>query len=69
MKKPILIISGDFGVREVYDTDDPLEEYEDNSDREDLEVGDERLGVLTGGGIARVVSRRPLRMPAKNNDK
>ena len=30
-KKPILIISGEFGVREVYDTDDPLPELQDET--------------------------------------
>ena len=42
-KKPILIISGEFGTREVFDTDDPLEELndgrtEDNPDWEDMEI-------------------------------
>ena len=43
MSKPILIISGEFGTRKIYETDDPLEELqgnetEDNPDREDLEI-------------------------------
>lgn len=44
-KKPILIISGRFGTREVYDIDDPLKELKDNAkakdtpDREDMEIG------------------------------
>ena len=42
-KKPILIISGEFGTREVFDTGDPLEELNDgntenNPDWEDMEI-------------------------------
>ena len=49
-KKPILIISGDFGTREVFDTGDPLEELNDgntenNPDWEDMEIRSERLGL------------------------
>lgn len=48
--KPILIISGDFGVREVYDTDDTLPEFntdetENLPDRQDMEIRGEWLGL------------------------
>ena len=47
--KPILIISGEFGVREVYDTDDELKEFQDEDedlhDRPNMEIGSQRPSV------------------------